>query len=72
MKIYNNSLGIIFKEILTKVSLYSLFRVDNWFCFGLIKFIVFEGNGPGKLSELRKRTLERVVRFGDNCEVRNV
>jgi hypothetical protein len=34
-----------------------------------LKFIlVTEGNGPTKLSELRKMTCERVVKFGDSCE----
>ncbi len=35
----------------------------------LKKGCVFAGNGPAKLSELRKLTIERVVRFGDSCEV---
>ena len=30
---------------------------------------VFAGIGPAKLSEMRKMTYERIVHFGDSCEV---
>jgi len=34
-----------------------------------LKFtLITEGNGPAKLSELRKVTCDRVVRFGDTCQ----
>lgn len=29
-----------------------------------------EGPGPGKILELRRRTFERNVMFGDSCQVR--
>ena len=32
----------------------------------------FSANGPGKLSELRKRHFERLVYFGDSCEVLSI
>jgi hypothetical protein len=35
---------------------------------GLKFTLVTEGNGPAKLSELKKMTCDRVVRFGDSCE----
>ena len=27
------------------------------------------GNGPGKLLDARKKSVERIVRFGDSCQV---
>ncbi|ELT94845.1 hypothetical protein CAPTEDRAFT_124552 [Capitella teleta] len=35
---------------------------------GLRFSLVTEGNGPPKLSELRRTSFERVVNFGDTCE----
>ena len=30
---------------------------------------LFAGTGPGKIFELRRRTFERTVMFGDSCQV---
>ena len=30
---------------------------------------LFKGTGPGKIFELRRRTFERTVMFGDSCQV---
>ncbi|KAK3735198.1 hypothetical protein QZH41_017952, partial [Actinostola sp. cb2023] len=35
---------------------------------GLKLFLVAEGTGPGKILELRRRTFERTVLFGDSCQ----
>lgn len=35
---------------------------------GLKCFLVAEGPGPGKILELRRRTFERNVMFGDSCQ----
>ncbi|XP_064599085.1 phagosome assembly factor 1-like [Liolophura sinensis] len=35
---------------------------------GLKFILVTEGNGPGKLLDPRKKTVERIVRFGDSCQ----
>lgn len=32
---------------------------------------VIQGNGAGKLLDPRKRPIERIVRFGDSCQVRD-
>ncbi|XP_041375935.1 UPF0183 protein C16orf70-like [Gigantopelta aegis] len=35
---------------------------------GLKFHLVTEGNGPGKLLDARKKSVERIVRFGDSCQ----
>nr|XP_002741257.2 PREDICTED: UPF0183 protein C16orf70 homolog [Saccoglossus kowalevskii] len=45
-----------------------LFNHDTCVPEGLKFILVTEGSGPGKISEQRRRILEREVRFGDSCQ----
>ncbi|KAK6178576.1 hypothetical protein SNE40_013334 [Patella caerulea] len=41
---------------------------ENNATIGLKFLLVTEGSGPGKLVDPRKKTVERIVKFGDSCQ----